>query len=200
MQNEDALKVFEVAGPTLTARQARAHGLHWEDLYRLRDSELIVELSRGVFRFGAAPAVELIDVIGVLARAPKAVACLNTAAAIWGLTDEIPRVVHIAVPRGAHRPQIDWPTTRVHVFGAAAFEVERTMYDLSTGEQVAVYSAERTVVDIIRLAHQHASEPLGELVRRYLACSGATPARLLEVARKLGAANSVRRILEIVVS
>jgi predicted transcriptional regulator of viral defense system len=198
MQDERALAIFEAHGPTLTAREARSHGLHWEDLYRLRDAGRLEELSRGVFRLSSAPSIELIDIVAVLARAPRAIACLDTAAAIWDLTDEIPRAVHIAVPRGAHRPRIEWPTTTVHVFKATTFDIGRQKHELLTGETFAVYSPERTVVDTIRLAHRQASEPLGELIRRYLARTGATPARLLGTARELGTDTAVRRILEIV--
>lgn len=198
MQDSEALKVFEDSGPTLTAREARRLGLHWEDLYRLRDNGAIVELSRGVFRSAQAPAIEFIDVLAVLARAPRAVACLNTAASIWNLTDEIPSSVHIAVPRGSHRPRVDWPTTTVHVFAAQTFELGRTSYELDTGESIIVYSPERTVVDLVRLGHRQSSEPTGELVRRYLRERGRSPAKLLAVARELGAATSLRRLLEIV--
>ena len=200
MRDADAIKIFEDAGPTLTAQAARSHGLHWSDLYRLRDSGEVLELTRGVFRLASAPAVELLDVVAVLARAPRAIACLATSASVWELTDEIPRAVHIAVPKGAHRPRIEWPETSVHVFAADTFDVGRTSYELASGESIALYDAERTAVDLIRLAHKHANEPLGELVRRYLARSGSSPARLLETARQLNAATPVRRILEIVVS
>lgn len=199
MRDDEALNVFQEHGPTLTSSAARRHGLHWEDLYRLRDNGVIVELTRGVFRLDQAPAIELLDVLAVLARAQKAVACLNTAAAIWELTDEIPRDVHIAVPRGAHRPRIEWPATTVHVFNAATFDVGRQSYELSSGESFPIYSPERTVVDVIRLAHRHAVEPVGELVRRYLARRESTPSRLLETARELDVVTPVRRILEIVV-
>jgi predicted transcriptional regulator of viral defense system len=199
MNDDDAQTVFEHHGPTLTAQAARQHGLHWVDLYRLRDQGTINELSRGVFRLASAPPVEQLDVIAVLARAPKAIACLATAASIWELTDEIPRTVHIAVPRGAHRPRIDWPSTTVHVFNAETFDVGRERLELSSGETINLYSPERTVVDIIRLAHRESSEPLGELIRRYMRRDGATAARLLETARSLGTDGPVRRIVELVV-
>lgn len=199
MHDGEARSVFEEHGPTLTAHEARGHGLHWSDLYSLRDAGTIDELSRGVFRLASAPPIELLDVVAVLARAPKAITCLATAASIWELTDEIPRTVHIAVARGAHRPRIDWPSTTVHVFKAETIDVGRETLDLSTTESIAIYSPERTVVDIIRLAHRESSEPVGELVRRYLRRPGATPARLLETARTLNAVTPVRRILEIVV-
>ena len=199
MHDNDAQNVFREHGPTLTAQVARAHGLHWDDLYRLRDSGAIEELSRGVFRLATAPPVEQLDVLAVLARAPKAIACLATSASIWELTDEIPRAVHIAVARGATRPRIEWPSTTVHVFKAETFDEGRETLELSTGETIELYSPERTVVDVIRLAHRESSEPLGELIRRYLGRPGATPAKLLGMARVLGATNPVRRIVELVV-
>ncbi len=43
---------------------------------------------------------------------------LNSALSYWDLSDEIPLEIHLAVPEGSHRPTIDYPRTRAHVFAA----------------------------------------------------------------------------------
>lgn len=57
-----------------------------------------------------------IDFAAACARAPRGMICLNSAIAYWSLSDEIPAVVHLAVPEGFHRPVIDYPPTKIHVF------------------------------------------------------------------------------------
>ena len=51
--------------------------------------------------------------------------CLGTALAYWDLSDETPTRVDLAVPKGSHRPHIDHPPTRVHVFGMSNFGLGR---------------------------------------------------------------------------
>lgn len=98
------------------AADAVGAGVSWRDLYWARDSGLVLELSRGVFQLRDAGGLDEIDFVTVCARVPRAVVCLGSALAYWDLSDEIPGRVDIAVPVGTHRPQIDHPPTRVHVF------------------------------------------------------------------------------------
>jgi predicted transcriptional regulator of viral defense system len=89
---------------TFTTGEAVAHGVHPRDLYAARDSGAIIELSRGVFRQSEASLATYPDFLAVARRAPRAVVCLVSAAAVHDLTDEIPAVVQIAVPSRAGRP------------------------------------------------------------------------------------------------
>lgn len=116
-----ALDTLKSRGPTFRARDARAAGLHWRDLYALRDAGEVIELSRGLFRFADAEGVTGIDLLTVSRRAPDGMICLVSALAHWDLTDEIPAAVDLAVPRGSSRPAINYPPTRVHLFDPRTF-------------------------------------------------------------------------------
>jgi hypothetical protein len=72
--------------------------------------------------------------------------CLNSARPYWDLSDEIPTEAHFAVPEGSHRASIDFPPTRVHVFGAATFGLGRSRIKLERGEHFWISDRERTVV------------------------------------------------------
>jgi predicted transcriptional regulator of viral defense system len=63
----------------------------------------------------------------------------------------MPAAVHVAVPRGRHRPQITYPPTRVHVFAADTFELGHEHQQIESGESISISSRERTVVDLLRL-------------------------------------------------
>lgn len=58
---------------------------------------LIAEPSRGVLRRADAPPASSPDMIAVAYRVPCAIVCCISAAAIHGLTDEMPASVQIAV-------------------------------------------------------------------------------------------------------
>ncbi|WP_461122682.1 type IV toxin-antitoxin system AbiEi family antitoxin domain-containing protein [Saccharothrix stipae] len=185
---------------TFTTATARAHGLHFRDLYRLRDGGEVVELSRGVFRRAGAPAPSLPDLLAIAYRVPNAVVCCVSAAAVHDLTDEIPIAVQFAVPRVQRPPRIDYPPTEVFRFNADTFELGRTDVEAAPGEAIRVYSEERTVVDLMRLRHR-LGEPIALVaLRRYLGHRSARPGQLLEIARRLGVHGPVRTAVDVVIS
>jgi hypothetical protein len=75
-----------------------AHGVHPRDLCAARDSGTLIELSRGVFRHTEASLATYPGFLAVAHRAPRAVVCLVSAAAVHDLTDEIPAVVQVSRP------------------------------------------------------------------------------------------------------
>lgn len=136
---------------SVKASEALEVGIHPRDLYALRDGGFLIELSRGVFRLADAEMIPYLDLVAISQRSPQGTICLNSALSFWDLTDEIPAEVHLAVPRGAHRPVIDYPPVRVHVFAASTFDLGREQVRMDSGEEIFIYSAERSVVDAVRM-------------------------------------------------
>jgi predicted transcriptional regulator of viral defense system len=89
--------------------QAVAAGVSRSTLYRLRKAGELITVGRGVVQLPGAGMGMLSGLAVVSARVPGGAICLNSALSFWDLTDEIPKRVHVAVPRGAHRPSIDQP-------------------------------------------------------------------------------------------
>ena len=185
------------SGGVFRARDAVEAGVHWRNLYAMRDEGILVELSRGVFRFADAEMISNLDLVAVSKRSPRGTICLNSALSFWDLTDEIPSVIHLAVPRGSRPPSIDYPPTRIHVFAAATFELGRERIHLDSGEEIFIYSSERSVVDAMRLRSQVGADVAYEALRRYLRRPGASSGDLLCLARKLRAGGPMSDALEV---
>ena len=182
---------------TFTAADAHKAGVHPRELYGWRDAGMTLELSRGVFRRADAPTPTYPDFLAVAHRAPLAVVCLISAAAVWDLTDELPRAVHIAVPRGTRPPRIAFPPVEVSRFDAGTFDLGLSQIDAADGEPVRIYSATRTTVDLMRLRHR-VGEPLAlSALRRYLGNPTARRAELIEFARALDVLGPIRSALDI---
>ena len=139
---------------TFTTGEAVAQGVHPRDLYAARDSGVIIELSRGVFRHAEASLATYPDFLAVAHRAPRAIVCLVSAAAVHDLTDEIPAVVQIAVPKPSRPPHIAFPPTKVFRFDAKTFELGLSSVEAAPGELIRIYDPPRTVVDLMRLRHR----------------------------------------------
>ena len=171
-------------GPVFRSKDAVAAGVAWRDLYALRDDGQVLELSRGLYQLAEAAGTGNLDFVVVCARAPHGMVCLNSALAYWDLSDEIPPAVHLAVPDGSHRPAIDHPPARIHVFRASTFDLGRLEVTLERGEQFWITDRERTVVDAFRLRHLIGEDLAHDALRRYLR-SRPKPARVAELARAL---------------
>jgi predicted transcriptional regulator of viral defense system len=187
----------EALPPTFTAKTARDLGVHPRELYTWRDAGEITELSRGVFRRADAPPASYLDILAVAYRAPRGIICCLSAAVIHELTDDLPGSVQVAIPKGSHPPQIDYPPATVLRFDANNFELGLSAFEAAPEEQVRVYDAARTVTDLMRLRHRFGEPAAHTALHRYLTHPGSRPALLLTYARALGVFGPVRTALDI---
>lgn len=198
MERQRTLKALaQRSGGVFTAGDAIQAGIHPRDLYALREEGFLVELSRGVFRIADAEMSPYLDLVAVSQRSPQGTICLNSALSFWDLTDEVPAEVHLAVPKGTHRPIIDYPPVRVHVFAAGTFDLGRERVRLESGEEIRIYSPKRSVVDAMRLRGQVGANVAYEALRRYLRRPGASPGDLLRLARRLRVGGPMADALEV---
>ncbi len=196
MRSSEALDIARHAGGISSAAELIERGVRWDDLYRLRDSGELIELSRGIYRVADAPATAHLDLLAVCRRAPGGTICLNSAASFWDLSDEMPDAVHLAVARGRHRPKIAYPSTRVHVFAAATFSLGREIREIDSGATIAISSPERTVVDLMRLRSRVGRDLALAALRRYLQGGDAKAGELLALARCLRVGSVMAEAME----
>jgi predicted transcriptional regulator of viral defense system len=183
--------------PTFTTREALSHGIHPRDLYSGRDSGVIIELSRGVFRHADAPPASYPDLLAVARRSPRAIVCLVSAAAVHDLTDEIPAEVQIAVPTSSRPPRITFPPTTVFRFDASTFELGLSSVEAAPGEPVRIYDPARTVADMMRLRHRIGEPTALAALQRYLRRADARPGVLFQIARALSVYGPVRHAADV---
>jgi hypothetical protein len=192
--------VLDDLPPTFTTQVALRQGWHPRDLYHLRDAGQVYELSRSVFRKADAPTPSWPDLLAVGSRVPKGIVCCVSALVVHDLTDEIPGAVQIAIRRGQRPPQVEYPPTEVFRFDGKAFEMGLSSVEAAPGEFVRVYSAERTVIDLMRL-RKRLGEPLAlGALKRYMHRRQARPGDLLAMAHSLNVFGPVRSALDVVSS
>lgn len=182
---------------TFTTHGARDLGWHPRDLYQLRDSGQVHELSRGVFRRADAPAPSWPDLLAIGARVPRGIVCCVSALVVHDLTDEIPDAVQFAVARNQRPPRIDYPPTEVFRFDDETFELGLSSVEAAPGESVRIYSAERTVIDLMRLRQRLGEQLALGALRRYLRRRQPRPGELLNMARSLNVLGPVRLALDV---
>jgi hypothetical protein len=183
--------------PTFMRHTARQLGWHPRDLYQLRDSGQVYELSRGVFRRADAPVPSWPDLLAVGTRVPKGIICCVSALVVHDLTDELPRAVQVAVRRTQRPPRISHPPTEVFRFNDETFELGLSSVEAAPSESVRIYSAERTVIDLMRLRQRLGESLALGALKRYLRRRQARPGELLSIARLLNVLGPVRMALDV---
>lgn len=187
---------IEQLGDLFFMREANAAGIGEKAIWRLRDAGELIALGGGLYRRSDAPPADL-DRIEIAERAPFATLCLETALAHHDLIDTIPTRIDIAIPRGGTRPQLRAPH-RLHSFDRSTFDLGRETINVGARHPLGIYSAERSLIDLIRLRHDQGSEQAWEALRRWLARPGRNPAQLIDMASKIkNAETPLRRALEV---
>ena len=113
----------------------------------------------------------------VAARAHQPTLCLVSALARHELTDVIPPVHDVAIPRGAWQPVVSLPVLW-HKFALATFEVGRTTIPLDDVYAIGLYDALCTIIDAFRL--RHAVGPISRMRH----CGARAPSRRRLPARR----------------
>lgn len=147
---EAALATFRRHGGVLRTADALAKGIHPEALYKLLKERELTQLARGLYRLASAREFSNPDFAVVATKAPEAVICLISALAFHEITTQVPRAVHIAVPRGKYAGlRLRSPPVRVYPFDPATFNegIEVSKVD---GISLRVYGVARTLVDCFK--------------------------------------------------
>jgi hypothetical protein len=196
MDTIGASDLREQLGDTFTYGEAKRAGVGDRRLYAMRDSGEIFALGGGVYRWADAPLADS-DLIEIAERVPHATLCLETALARHGLIDAIPVAIDIAIPRGSTRPVLQAPS-RIHQFDPPTFDLGREELEVGARRPLGLYSAERSLVDVVRLRHLEGSEVAWEALRRWLGRPARSPAQLIELAQRFPRTEpALRQALEI---
>jgi len=161
-----AATIFENHGGILRTAQALKAGIHPKTLYAMRDSGVLEMISRGVFRLSDSPPLSNPDLVTVAARVPTGVICLISALSFHEITTQIPHDVHVALPRGAEEPRLDYPPIRTYRFTGEAFTAGVDAYDID-GVSISIYNPEKTLADCFKFRNKVGLDTVVEAVRFY---------------------------------
>jgi len=193
--HEQAREIFKAHGGTLRTREALAAGIHQRTLYAMRDAGELEQLARGLYRLTDLPPLSNPDLATVAKRVPQGVVCLISALALHELTTQIPHVVHLALPRNARTPKLDYPPIQVYRFSGGSFKAGIEVHPIE-GVDVRVYSAEKTLADCFKYRNKIGLDVALEALRAYRGRRGSRLQRVLEYARICRVEPVIRPYLE----
>jgi len=153
-------------GGLIRTTEAIRKGVHPRTFYQLRNSGILEQLSRGVYRISERKALSDPDLVTVATRVPKGIVCLVSALAFHGITTQVPHSVSIALEKGAESPRIDYPPVIVYRFSKTSLTagVEEHRID---GVRVHVYSPEKTIADCFKFRNKIGMDIVLDALRLY---------------------------------
>lgn len=156
--------LLEQNGMLLTSDLAK-HGIPRTYLSILEKTGEIKRVSRGVYSSVSAISDEM---SGLQSRYKTAIFSHETALYLWDLTDRTPLFYSVTVPTG-------YNANLLKVGGAKVYFVKRDLFSLGittlkspSGNDVKVYSLERTICDVLRSRNQMEIQFINEVLNRYV--------------------------------
>ena len=161
-----ARELFAKHGGMLRTSRAIRLGIHPRTLYALRDTGAIETVGRGLYRLATAPPLTAPDWVAVAFRAPRAVICLISALAHYGLTTQIPHAIDLALTSHSQVPRLDGLPIRVFWFSGPAYSAGVQVTNID-GVQIRVYSPEKTIADCFKYRNKVGLDIAIEALRTY---------------------------------
>lgn len=172
---------------TFTAAEAATRGVSRRGLERMLIEGTVERIGWGLYRRANAEPVDH-DLVEIAVKARRATLCLVSALARHELTDIIPAVHDVALPRGVWQPRVSAPV-RWHSFDAGTFDIGREEIPVADACAIGVYNAPRSIVDTFRLRREVGLEIANEALRRWLR-HGGEPAELIRMSNSFPLARS----------
>jgi predicted transcriptional regulator of viral defense system len=146
--------------------EARALGLHPEQVRRLTRQGRLTRLGRGLYAAASMVPSEHHTLAEVAKRVPKGIVCLLTALRFHSIGTQHPRDVWLAVDRRAAIPRIDFTPVRIVRISGAALTAGIDEHDIE-GVTVRITSPARTVVDCFKFRNKIGIDVAVEALREY---------------------------------
>jgi predicted transcriptional regulator of viral defense system len=182
---QSALETFRQHGGVMRTSHALLRGIHPAALYRLVEDGQLVRLARGLYRLTSAHEFSNPDLAVVATKAPDAVVCLISALSFHGITTQVPRVVHLAVPRGRYAGlRLRTPPVKIYRFDLLTFDqgIEAHAIDRVP---VRIYCVARTLVDCFKYRNKLGLDVAIEALRFARVRKRASNREILQFARLL---------------
>jgi predicted transcriptional regulator of viral defense system len=195
MEQKKIRELFLANGGYLRMSQAIEAGVSRHTFYALRDKGILMQESRGLYRLSDNPEHPYPDLCVASLRYPKAVLCLVSALSYHDATTQIPKEVHIALPRGSRTPVMQYPPLHTYLFSKAPYEAGIEAHQIE-GVEVKIYDLEKTIIDCFKFRNQISKDVFLETIKLYKSKAKVQPARLAEYAKICGVEKAVFPYLE----
>ena len=178
-----------------TAAEAMAAGISLSTMQRLFKKGLFERVARGVYRVVDETSGINTDYAIVAKRIPNGVLCLISALYFHELTTEIPREIHIAIPRTTKVPRLKHPAVRIYKLSKKSYSAGQ-MKSVVDGVRMKVFTPEKTIADCFKFRSAIGTDTAVEALKFYLARPNRNVDLVLEMAKACDVITVIRPYAE----
>jgi len=113
----------------------------------------IEKLDRGLYVLSGGMSPSNPDLVAISIKIPKGTICLLSALGFHEATNEIPKYMDVAIPRGTHESRIKYPPVRYYRFSPDTWKAGIEKHEID-GHTVKIYSLEKTIADCFKFRNQ----------------------------------------------
>ena len=179
----------------LRAGDLAAAGIPRVVLTRLTGIGQLERLGRGLYRLPETQTSEHESLATIALKVPQAVFCLLTALQFHELTTQLPRDLWIAMPRGSHVPNINYPPVKMIQFSGNAYSEGIEIFKRDR-VNLRVFGVAKTIADCFKHRNKIGLDVALEALRDARAKKKVTSEDLWRFAKICRVANVMRPYLE----
>ena len=162
---EKILEIAEANQGILKTEMVVAAGIRKERLKDLLDQGEIKRIGRGFYKVAGAKNDSFYE---IQKRVPKAIFSYESAAYLWGMTEEIGDIYNCTVPRGYNTSKLKLrQNIKYHYVLQELYEVGLTTMESPEGNEIQLYDRERTICDFIRHRNRMNPQIYSEVLNYY---------------------------------
>jgi predicted transcriptional regulator of viral defense system len=193
---EEVKRVFNEHGGMLRTRELYANKLFYNDIQQLVKDGLIEKIRYGYYQWVDEDNPSEAHLINQLF--PDGILNMDTALFYYGYSDRTPNAWHLAVSKdsGKSRFKIDYPFVRPYFVEPDLLNLGLTSGDIDSNP-VRIYDKERTICDCLRYRNKMDREIFVKAIQGYVNDTSKNIPRLMNYAKKLRAANTVKNLVGI---
>lgn len=170
-------------------------GFHPDSLMNLLKRGKIRKISRGLYMSVEQEFDENPDFVISSLQAPRGVICLLSALYFHEATDEIPKYVEIAVPKGTHAYRIKYPPVKIYHFDDKSWGSGIDEHEID-GHKVRIYNLPKTIADCYKFRSRIGMDVFRKALKVSLREKKVNPNEIMMYAKVCRIENSIRPILE----
>lgn len=189
------VELFKRCGGIAQYSDIKKAGFHNDILQSLVASGRIQKMSRSVYKLAEVDDLINPDLVIASIKAPKGVVCLISALAFYEVTDEIPRHVDLAIPRGAHANKINHPPVKYYRFTQDAWRVGMEVQKI-VGQEVRIYNLAKTIADCFKFRNKIGFDVALKALKNALSEKKVSPKEIMMYAKTCRVVKVIQPILE----
>lgn len=158
----------------------------------------IKRVDRGLYRLTEGTQLSYPDLVAASIKVPKGIICLLSALAFHEATSEIPRYVHIAIPRGKHANKIKYPPVKYYHYAPDIWEEGLEDHNIQ-GHSIRVYGLARTVVDCFKFRNKIGMDVARDALKVAVKEKRIKPKEIIKYAKLCRVESVIKPVLEAII-